>query len=202
MSLKFDLSDFQRVARRLNGFADQIPFALSQALNDGAEMARKELIERTWPTHMNVRNKRFLGAALTLKGNRATKRNLRVAIVDQLGRSHLAEHGSGGTKSAKKRLAIPPSAGSGAVRRTSKGVSASQKPTAIIGNTPKRALRVTSRGIFVGEGGKLNLRFAFTQAARIKPDVPFQADFERVMKREVAWAFGIRIVRAMPASRR
>ena len=52
---------------------------------------------------------------------------------------------------AKRRLAIPPV---GIVRRTSRGVSASQTPRAIIDRTPKRALRLNATGIFAGRDGR------------------------------------------------
>jgi hypothetical protein len=50
-------------------------------------------------------------------------------------------HADGGTKQARKRLAIPAKD----IKRTSRGVSKSQTPRAIIDRTPKRALRVTTR---------------------------------------------------------
>ncbi len=56
MSLTFDMRDFKRYARRMDALANQIPFALAQALNASAEIARKRLIEDTWPDHVQARN--------------------------------------------------------------------------------------------------------------------------------------------------
>ncbi len=66
--IDFDLRDFERAARRMNAIADQVPFALAGSLNDAVEIARKEIIARTWPQAVSVRNPRFLGAALTTRG--------------------------------------------------------------------------------------------------------------------------------------
>ena len=195
MSLKFDFSDFERAARRLDAYANQVPFALARALNDSVDVARKELIDTTWAQHIKVRNPSFLRAALTTKGTRANKRSLRVELYDRLGRGSLLQHAQGGTKLPRgTNLAIP---ATGTVRRGSRGVPKTQRPRAIVANTPKRALRITSKGIFVGQGGQLRLRYAFKTSARIKADVPFQADFNRVMRREIARNFGVRIEQAM-----
>ena len=57
--LRFDLAEFEQAARRLGGAIDQVPFAISQTLNDAAFAARASLIENTWPSHVAVRNRNF-----------------------------------------------------------------------------------------------------------------------------------------------
>ncbi len=57
--LTFDMRDFERAARNFDAILDQVPFALAQAMNDGVEFAREEIINRTWPASVKVRNPRF-----------------------------------------------------------------------------------------------------------------------------------------------
>lgn len=195
--LRIDFSEFERAARRMNAARDQVPFALSKALNEAAEKTRTKLITKTWPGAVTVRNARFLNAALTTRGERATKKQLRVTIYDKLHRAHLEKHAFGGTKVAKGRgLAIPPSSGK-TVRRTSRGVVKSQKPSAIIAMTPARSLRVLPHGIFTGEGGRLHLRYSFERSAKIRKDVPFLEVFHASMLAEARAAFPEAMARAM-----
>src|ERR1019366_4021305 len=75
-------------------------------------------------------------------------------------------------------LAIPVS---GKLVRGMRGIAKGQRPKALIASTPKRALRITSKGIFVGEGGRLNLMYAFKTSVTQPEDVHFEEDFQRVM---------------------
>ena len=196
MSLKFDLSDFDRVARELGVFADQIPFVLSFAMNKAAIQVTKNLIDETWPKYVEVRNRAALRQGLRVE--RSKKRYLTVAIAGTgpaAQRLNLAAHAHGGSREHRgRRIAIPLK---GSVRRGAKGVVKGQRPHDIIVNTPKRALRVTKTGIFVGEGGKLQPRYFFTQNARIPADVPFDAEFERMMLREMHHQMPAAVERAM-----
>jgi hypothetical protein len=142
------------------------------------------------------RNAGFIRASLQTEW--ATKYNLTVSIYDKLDHGNLALHATGGTRTARGgRLAIP----QGMIRRTSRGVSKSQTPGAIIARTPKRALRVTSTGIFVGEHGRLRLAYKLQPSVNIKPDVPFKRDFTRFMREEIAKAFPVRLAEAMRTAR-
>lgn len=192
MPVSFDLADFERLTAKLDGAADQMPFALANAMTSAAFRTRTGLTDDVWPKAVNARNKRFLGVALNIE--KATKRNLRIGIIDGLGRAHLALHAKGGTKEAKGRLAIP---ATGAVRRSSKGVIKSKTPRAIIDNTPKRALRVLPSGIFVGKGGRLHLVYSFRKSAHINSDVPFYDAFDRSMRAEMRKQFPLALRNAM-----
>ncbi len=200
MSLKFDLRDFERVARSLDAFADQVPFAMANALSSAAFKVREVLITDTWPEHVEVRNRNALRQALRVE--KAKRKSLRVAITDtgpSAVRLNLKAHADGGVKKPiGRRLAVPLA---GTVRRGARGVAKGERPRAIIDATPKRALRVTKRGIFVGAGGRLHMRYAFTPTAQIKPDVPFREDFERAMRGEVRRQFPTAIRRAMQTRR-
>jgi hypothetical protein len=194
--VKFDQAVFERKAKQLQGALDQVPFALSQALNAAVKNARQVLVLNTWPSHVTQRNASFIGRALRTEFS--TKRNLRVEIYDDLGRASLSLHADGGVKRAKKRLAIPPG---GTVTRTGRGVRKNQTPRSIIDRTPKRALRVTPQGIFVGKGGRLQLKYAFKQQARQPADVPFRDDFETTMRAELRVSFPAALARAMKSRR-
>ncbi|MCX5496449.1 hypothetical protein OSH11_17210 [Kaistia dalseonensis] len=180
------------MADRLGGAVDQLPFALANALTAAAFTTRAFLVDDVWPRHVEQRNKRFISASLRI--DKATKRNLSVSIFDNLGRGHLALHAKGGTKQAKKRLAIP---ATGAVRRSGKGVRKSETPYAIRAMTPARALRVLPHGIFVGKGGRLHLVYSFKQSAHQPEDVPFFESFQRVMRAELKAGFSASLKNAM-----
>jgi hypothetical protein len=198
MSLEFDFSGFKRAAEQLNAAADQIPFALSQALNDGAEIVRKELIADVWPSHVKVRNARFIGAALTTKGRRATKRNLRVEIYDRLGRGSLALHETGGAKRPRgAALAVPSKALQ--ATRTSKGIPAGMRPRALPNSFKKGDALYQRTG--KGKTKGLKLAYVLKPSTAIKPTVPFHRDFDDAMRIEVRRAFGPRIQAAMKSRR-
>jgi hypothetical protein len=194
--MQFNMVDLERQARKLDGAIDQVPYALSLALNKAGTNTRQVLVQDTWPRHVTQRNAGFIGRALRTEF--ATKQNLRVEIYDDLNRGHLKLHAEGGTKIAKRQLAIPPQ---GSVTRTSSGVRKSQKPAAIIASTPNRALRITARGIFFGEGGRLHLKYGLTMSAAQPADVPFEQAFESTMRDEVRTSFPAAMAKAMSTRR-
>jgi len=197
--IDFDLREFERAARRVDAYADQVPFALAQALNDAAEIARKEIIDKTWPEHMRVRNARFMAAALTSKGERATKRRLQVAVYDKLGRASLTLHEQGGTKSPRgSAIAVPSAELQG--RRSGKGVPKGLRPAALA-NSFRRGDAVFQR-TGKGKSKGLKLMYVLKPSTSIPARVPFHADFERVMRREVHRSFGPRLAAAMTTRRK
>ncbi|WP_158812065.1 hypothetical protein [Beijerinckia sp. L45] len=197
MKLTFNFREFERAAKRIGGAMDQIPFALAQSLNDAAEATRKTLIEDTWPSSIKQRNKSFMKAALTLKGNRATKKRLRVAITDKLNRASLALHADGGTKVPRRaNLAVPSK--QIAARRSGRGVPQSLKPLNLADSFKKGDVIYQRVG---KKGRKLKLAYVLKKAVKIKKDVPFRQDFARSMRREVSRAFGPRFRAAMKTRR-
>lgn len=194
LKIEFDMRDFERKAAEIGGAIDQIPFALANAMTSAAFKAREVLVNETWPSHVQQRNRAFIRRALRIE--KARKGDLRVEIYDDLGRGNLQLHAKGGTRSAhSRRLAIPPSGT--AQRKAGGAIKAGALPKALIAKTPKRALRITPKGIFVGEGGRLRLKYVFKPSASIDKDVPFYEDFQRVMREEVAATFPASMRRAM-----
>lgn len=179
--LKFNPAALSAKAKQLAGARqDQVPYAISRAINDAAFNTRQVLIQVTWPRRMTVRNSTFMQAALRV--NKATKDNLVVSIYDTLGRAHLDKHARGGVKRPKgTHLAIPVA---GRIPMTDHGVASGFRPKDLISGVPAKALRVTPSGIFVGIGGRLHLFYVFTKSATIKKDVNFVEDFTYAMSQE------------------
>jgi hypothetical protein len=177
----------------MGAYRDQIPFVMSQLMNDSAFKTRQVLVNTTWPEHVNVRNKAFINAALHI--NKSTKHNLVVEIFDQIGRAHLKLHDTGGTKTAiHGGLAIPFQLH---VPIGPQGVNPIDRPKAWIARTPKRALRITSRGFFVGQHGKLRLLYTLKPSAPIKADVPFSETFNYIFSANMRTSFVDTMERAM-----
>jgi hypothetical protein len=185
VTVDFNIKDFIAAAERIEGATQVLPYVIANLLNDGAFKTRQVLVQDTWPTHVNARNKNFISAALRVE--KANKNNLEVKIYDQLDRGHLKKHAEGGTKQARgNNIAIPDEAN---VRKGAGGVYKSQLPSSIIARTPKRALRITTHGIFVGRGGRLVRMYSLKPTVEIKADVPFYKDFQYVMLNAVRTGF-------------
>ena len=194
LSIKLDYRAFEKMADRVNALHNQVPYALSRAMNNAAFETRKYLADVTWPSSgMTIRNTGFMKGALRVEPSR--KDNLRVAIYDALGRGNLELHAKGGTKTARgKNLAIPTKSW---VRYTSRGIDKAMLPRNLIANTPRRALRITNDGIYVGQGGKLHLLYRLKPTAQIKKKVNFYEDFQREMTARTTAEFPNAIADAM-----
>jgi hypothetical protein len=193
MDLRIDFSAFERKAALIGGAVDQVPFALSRALNDAVKQTRQHLVQDVWPTAVQVRNRGFIGAALRMEFS--TKHKLEVSIYDRLGRAHLALHAKGGTKQARGRLAIP-------TKRVARGASGVRR-----NQLPRNLKRAVVKGDMIfqatgrGKNSRLLLMYALRKAAQIRKDVPFVEQFKATMMREAAQAFPERMVAAMKSRR-
>jgi len=200
--LQLSFTDVVRTASALGASADQIPYVVARSLNDAVEEARSFLISSTWPTHVNARNRSFLKAALTTKDARATKGNLTAELYDKLDRGSLLLHAKGGTKSAKGgNLAI----GGSNVKRTSRGVSAGQRPRGLKNSFKKGDViyqrQMGGKGRKKKATGKLKLMYVLKPKATIKKDVPMYADFEKVVRRVLLYSMARNVKIAMSTRR-
>ncbi len=196
IDFKLDLSKYVQASENLGYAIDQVPFALSRAMNDAAKVTREKLITDTWPSAVTVRSAGFMRAALRTEF--ANKYNLEIKIYDKLGHGNLAAHAKGGIKVPKgTNIAIPMRS----MIPYGKSSYTNNSPRAIVGRTPKRALRITPTGIFVGVGGHLKLAYKLQPSAEIKKDVPFIQDFERFMREEIDRMFPQRMYEAMRTRR-
>ena len=177
--LTLDFKQFQDKARQLGVFADdQLPFAISKTLNDSAFDARREVVNVVWPAHMKVYNQSFINAAMRVET--ATKGNLSVSLYDTLHRASLGLHAQGGTKGAKGQLALP---NWQLINRTSAGAKPrprqlNLKPHMAKGHLVPSMQVIPGKGIFIGEGGRLRLAYAFKPSASLKKDFPFYETFK------------------------
>lgn len=204
MSLKFDLRDFQRYARRMDALANQVPFALALALNASAEVARRHIAEDVWPSHVQARNRSFIKAALVTKGTRATKRNLRVVVYDRLGRGSLALHDRGGRRAPRgKAIAVP--SGDLQGRRTGKGVPKGLRPRNLPTTGPSGTFLkgdVLYRRVGSGKTRGLKLMYVLKPTVPIRADVPFHPEFDRIMRQTMPVQFRLAMRRAMETARK
>lgn len=193
--LKLDVRAFEQMAWMVGDAADHLPFVISRSLNTAAEKTRDTFIKDTWPSHVQVRSKSFLAAALTTRGERATKSSLKVTLYDKLNRGNLALHNKGGVKVAKGKLALPDRKIKG--RRGAKGMPAGLRPKALP-NSFRRGDVIYQRA---AKGRRLKLMYTLKSSAPIKADVPFTSEFERVMRRELTAAFPAAMREAMRTRR-
>lgn len=199
-TFRVDLSPFQRVAVGI-GILDrnQLPFAAATALNAVAEIGRRTLIDETWPRHVHARDPNFLRAALTTRGERATKRRLMVVVYDRLGRANLTLHEAGGTKRPRgKAIAVPSQAIQG--RRGARGVPKGLRPRNLPATGPAGAFvkgDVLFQRIGAGKSRGLRLMYVLKPSTRIGARVPFHADFDAAVRRAFPGQFRVAIRRAM-----
>ncbi|AWN43153.1 hypothetical protein [Methylobacterium durans] len=172
-----------------------MPFAISRTLNQAVLRTRDRLADETWPSHVKVRNRAFIKAALR-QPEFSKKTDLRVALVDRIGRATLNLHDKGGVKRAQSgRFAIPTSR----VRRGSKGVVASQRP----GNLKRKVVKdgLIFQAVGKGKTQRLQLMFKLQAATRVKADVPFRRDFARFMQEEMRRELPKAVAQAMRTRR-
>jgi hypothetical protein len=195
MELNIDISEFENAAIRLGAFTDQVPFALSRALNDAAFSAREKLTTDTWPNNIVQRDRKFLTAALRLE--LSNKTNLTVSYYDVLHRGQLNRHADGGTKRPKSgHIAVPIDP---IIKRGASGVKGRYKPSALT-----RSYRIGDK-IFqrVGKGknSRSRLMYVLKSSAQIKKAVPFREDFAETVLRVTRERFPVRLAEAMQTRR-
>lgn len=202
--MDFSISGFERAALWAGALVDQVPFGLAKAMNDGVTAARDELVTRTWPSHVKVRNQRFM--AVALRREFANKRKLEVAIFDRIGRASLTLHDKGGLRRPRgSSIAVPSSALQ--TRRTGRGVPKGLRPSALP-NSVRKGDVIYQRTGGAGKGAKggakrgLKLMYVLKPSVEVRADVPFGRDFEAAMRRGVARSFPIHLRAAMATRRR
>ena len=192
--LTIDVSQFFEAAKQIEGGASQLPYVFAGLLNDGAFKSRQVWIDHTWPNSVTVRNQAFMSAALHI--DKATKQNLVVSLFDKLGRDFLQRLAVGGINQPRRSrsLAIPLKSW---VTYTARGIPRAELPKAIIEKTPDRALRITDKGLFVGEGGRLHLRYSWKEQTTQPKLVAFYEDFAYTMTQALQSGFVDKFAQAM-----
>jgi hypothetical protein len=164
--IEFDFADLEAAAVRIGASADQIPYALSLALNRAADVTRNLLIRTTWPQHVQQRNASFISASLTTKDSRASKGSLAVELYDKLQRGNLVMQSKGGTRTPQggSNLAVPASS----VPKGARGVPARLRPK----NMPT-AFRKGDVLYARDKKGRLTLLYVLKHQTKIPKRVPF-----------------------------
>lgn len=196
VAIKIDASDCIRVMRNLQAAEDQMPFALSLALNEATKRTREYLIKVTWPGGVKPRNASFIAASLTMKGSFATKKLLSTEIYQHprmRGRVFLQQLARGGTRTGRGNLAIPLSR----IPRGPRGIPARFKP-----KNMKDAVRKGNALYMRNAKGKLELVHVLRPAVRIPKRVNFYEDYQRVMGQELYKQLPAAVERAMRTRRR
>lgn len=195
LKIEFDMTEVWQAAKSVGAAADQIPFALSLAMNRSAEVTRNFLIQQTWPTHVHARNRSFIAASLTTRDARASKQSLSVEIYDKLDRGNLQMQAKGGTRTPRggSNLAVPVSS----MQRTSRGVPARFRPK----NMPT-AVRKGDMLYAKDKRGRLRLLYVLKHATNIPKRVPFYEDFAASMQRELHRTIPLAVAQAMRTRKR
>jgi hypothetical protein len=188
---ELDVSGLIDATEQMGAALDQMPFALSRALNDAVKDARDHLVSTTWPTHVTVRNSAFIGYALRI--DFSDKYNLEARIYDQSnGNVHLKLHDQGGIKTAQSgRIAIP----TDAVTLTSRGERKGQRPRELTNKVVRGNAIYQQQGH--GKNRRLVKMYTLATQARQPADVPFTEDFKTVISAKVNAYFLPRMVEAM-----
>ena len=204
VGLTFDTRDFQRYARRMDGLASQIPFAMAQALNASAEIVRGNDLPHAWAENISARDPNFIKAALSTRGTRATKRNIRVVIFDRIGRGNLLLHDRGGTRKPRgKAIAVPSAALQG--RRSGKGVPKGLRPRNLPATGPSGAFvkgDVLYQRVGKGKSRGLKLMYVLKPSVPIRADVPFHAAFATAMRRTMPIQYRLALRKAMATAKK
>lgn len=201
ISVKAEVRAFTRSLNRIQ--KRQVPYATSVALNDVAFQVRKHIVDVTWPGSVEVKNTRFIGAALRVK--KANKRTLTAAVFDRLGRASLSKHVKGGTKRPRgSSIAVP----TDEVKRTGSGkVRRSQTPRTVLGKPRGFRTRLRSGTEVIGErvgskrSGRVKILYTLHPSTRIRGRFPFYRDAERVARRRFPGLFKRALERAIATAR-
>ncbi|MET3996032.1 hypothetical protein ABID65_007704 [Bradyrhizobium sp. S3.9.2] len=193
--IEFDYDQLLQQAKSIEGVADQLPYALSLAMNRSADVTRNLLIRATWPTHVKQRNASFIAASLTTRDARASKQSLAVEIYDKLDRGNLQMQAKGDmrTPHGGSSLAVPVSS----VPKGSRGVPARLRPK----NLPT-AVRKGDVLYAKDKKGRLRLLYVLKHQTNVPKRVPFYEDFAVSMQRELERNIPLAVAKAMATRRR
>lgn len=188
INLASNVNDVMRNVSNLH--RRQVPFALSQAMNEAAFEVRSEIVQRTYPRAFTVRNSRFINAVMRVA--KATKSNLVASVFDQLGRDYLERHSKGGTKTPKgQNLAIP---SDNVARNAGGSVRAAQRPRNLLQRKDAFKLDVKGNSFIAKRDGKarypIRLLYLLEPRASIAKSFAFYEDAIKVVKERLpdAWS--------------
>lgn len=201
MKIELDVDELIKKAEAWGAAADQMPYALSRALNATMDDARDYLVTHTWPEHVTVRNSNFIRRALTILYS--DKHDLQAMIYENRdnvrSNAHLALHDKGGTKTAKGQFTIP----TGNITLTSFGPRADEKPGHFKGVILGRTLyKRVKHGRGRHHTSTLVPMYRLARSVNQPADVPFTEDFQRIVRTKIDEYFLPYMTQAMATRRR
>lgn len=177
MDLDIEFNDVQPEVE--NFFQRQIPFAISQAMNDSIFDARKRIVNSTYPKAFDVRNKVFPGFAFKVT-KRAKKRDLvaELSTRDGLRRDWIERQIDGGTKLPRgSNLVIPRHPNQ--VRTKTGRIRVRSKPRVLTDRKDHFVLKRGGRKVGIAKrerDDKVKMIYVFARQAKIRPRFRFYAD--------------------------
>jgi hypothetical protein len=197
-------NNVRSVSRRMGKVQrEQLPFAVSKTLNDMAFAARKQIVGKTWPSDVTVRNTRFMSAILRV--DKATKRNLTARLFDAKGRDYLERLTKGGVKTPRGRhLAIP---GRDFEGRTSTGkIRKSHQPRNLLSGNKAYKVKTKSGTTMIlhrkSKKAPLKVAYILKPRASIRRQFSFYEDAMRVARRTATIRFRKNLRAAVRTRRR
>ena len=201
LQIDTDLDACQRDV--VNFFRDQVPFAMSMAINSTAFAIRQEIIDRTWPNAFEVRNRTLPKIAFRVD-EKATKAKLTANVGQALDHLEwLERQADGGTKVPRgAHLAVPVNAeakrtGSGAIRSAMKPKNLKRKY--FREGSGGKLLLFTVKGR--GKNSTSELAYVLPTAAPITPIFHFYRDAERKGIEVFSDFFDVEFTKAIQSSR-
>lgn len=203
LQIDTDLDACQRDV--VNFFRDQIPFAMSRAINSTAFAIRQEIIDRTWPNAFEVRNRTLPKIAFRVD-EKATKAKLTANVGQAAALDHLEwleRQADGGTRVPRgEHLAVPVNAeakrtGSGEIRKALKPRNIKRKY--FREGSGGKLLLFTVKGR--GKNSTSELSYVLPTAAPIAPIFHFYRDAERKGIEVFSDFFDVEFTKAIQSSR-
>ena len=196
-------SDIDQATRDcVNFFSDQVPYALSMALNDTAFGVRKQIVEVTFNRDFTVRNTTF-PKLLWKVDQKANKKKLQARVGQQTvgGKFHdyLERATTGGVKTPRgANIAVPIDPAS--VRGAKGAVRKAEKPRNLKGSYIRNVNGKLI--IFERKRGKESVaKYVLEKSARIQPIFRFYEDAETAAVDSFTDAFERAMVKAIQSSR-
>lgn len=182
------------VRRQMRRHRRQVPFAMSQAINDTAFDVRHHIVNVVYPRSFEVRNRRFAGVAFRV--DRSSKRKLVARVFDRLGRAFLPLQQSGGVKTpySSTFLAVPVQA-----KRTATGKSNTQRLKNTFVHDFGKGPAIWQRR---GRGGRrLKLLYVLERDVDVDAAFPFEREGRKVVDQVFPGHFAKRWRRALKTAR-
>ncbi len=206
LSIRDNIAQVQK--RLTNIERKQIPFATAGAINDTLFDIRKQIVGTTGPRSFDIRNRRFLNAAIRVR--KASKRHLTGEVYDHLGRGQLQRHAKGGIKRPRGRhIAIPGRDIEGKRSGSTGKIPKRLTPRTVLNKAGRRRAFITTfksgqRAIVRRKGKKqlpLQILYLLERQTRIRKSFRFHEDATKVARRVFQRHFNRRLRQALRTAR-